>query len=71
MNVYIKITLLRPSHKEDETPFDKPTGPLEEVTICTPIDAWTLLNHPERENILTCDFITEEEFVNHEAQFCY
>lgn len=71
MNVYVKITLLRPSYLEDETPFDKPTGPLEETTICTPIDAWSLLIHPEREKILTCDFISEEEYIKYEAQNCY
>ena len=71
MNVYVKITLLRPSYLEDETVFDKPTGPLKEVTIYTPIDAWTLLNHRERKNILTCDFISEDEYIKHEAQICY
>lgn len=65
MQHHVKITVMRNTILESDSPFEKGTGPLQEYTICDIVSAWDLLNHPERDKIVIAEFIDEQQYLDH------
>jgi len=65
MQSFLEIKVLRPSLSETDSPFCKiseRTGPLEEEIFYLELSAWELLHHPEKNNFVSVEFISEDTY---------